>query len=169
VGNRRGRSKSFLVMQGYSGLGNEALARLNLPLRFSPALCLAGTVAGTVTRSWPLFAVLAIVALIGWLFPGGHPFDLVFNRLVRHALRGDPLPPNPAPRRSAFLMAVPFLGGAAVCFRLGADPLGYALAAFQLAGCATYVFTGLCLASWLYGMTVGRRISRGALESVRES
>lgn len=162
-------SKSFVLMQGYTDLGHEALARLNLRLRFSPTLCLAGTVAATATRSWPLFASLAIVALIGWLFPGGHPFDLLFNRAVRHALRTGPLPPNPPPRRSAFLIAVPVLGGAAMAFRFGAEPLGYTLAALQLAGCAIYVFTGLCIASWLYGMTVGRRNRPAPLESVRES
>lgn len=162
-------SKSFLLMQGYAGLGDEDVARLNLPLRFSPALCLAGTVAATVIRSWPLFGALATVALIGWLFPGGHPFDVLFNRAVRHALRTGPLPPNPPPRRSAFLMAAPVLGGAALAFRFGAESLGYTLAALQLAGCATYVFTGLCIASWLYGMTVGRRNRPAPLESVRES
>lgn len=164
-----GFSKSCLLMQGYANLGDENLARLNLRLRFSPALCLGGTIAGTLTRSWPVFGALAIVALIGWLLPAGHPFDLLFNRVVRPLVRGDALPPNPPPRRSAFLMAVPVLGGAALAFGLGAAPLGYTLAAFQLAGCAIYVLTGLCVASWLFGTTLGRPVRWAVIRLVRES
>lgn len=144
-----------MVQEGFGRLESGELARLDLPLRFSPALCLGFTTVGIVTRSPVVFALLASVAAVG-AATRRHPFDFIWEWLVRPVVAGPHLPKAPRPRRFAFIMATPVLAAAAVSLALGAEVLGLALAALQLAGCAAYVFAGWCGASLVYN-TLFRR------------
>jgi len=119
---RRGR----LASEGCGRLYDAELARVALPLRFTPGLCL-------------LAAVAAIAGAAR-----RHPFDLLWKHIVRPAVGGAHLPRARCPRRSALVTATPVLGGAGLSFALGAEALGFGLAILQLSGCAAYVFTGRC-------------------------
>jgi uncharacterized protein DUF4395 len=148
--------RSSLDLQGFTCLDDETKARANLPLRFTPALCLSATVAGAVLASPVVLGALAAAAGMALLLPGGHPFDYLYNYGVRFWVAQPRLPRNPRPRRFAFIMAIPVLGTSALAFALGAPILGYLLAAIQVAGCLTYVATGFCVASWMHSRLVGR-------------
>ena len=138
--------RQCMVEEGFGRLDDAQLARLDLPLRFSPALCLAFTTIGVVSRSPVVFGLLASVAAVGAI-TRRHPFDFVWEGLVRPAVAGPHLPKAPCPRRFAFTMGTPVLAGAAVSLALGAEALGLGLAGLQMAGCAAYVFAGWCGAS----------------------
>lgn len=147
-----------MVQEGFGRLDDEQLARLDLPLRFSPALCLAVTTLGILTRSPVVFGLLAPVAAVGAV-TRRHPFDFIWERLVRPVVAGPHLPKAPCPRRFAFIMATPVLAGAAVSLALGAEALGLGLAVLQFAGCAAYVFVGWCGASLVYNKLFRRSAS----------
>lgn len=138
--------RECLVHEGFGRLDDAQLARLDVPLRFSPALCLLGTATATLTGSAGLFAILATLAATAAV-TRRHPFDFVWDWLVRPAVHGPRLPKAPCPRRFAFIMATPVLGGAALAFAVGAPAIGFGLAVLQMSGCAAYVLTGWCGAS----------------------
>jgi hypothetical protein len=144
-----GFRRQCLVQEGFGRLDDVELARLDLPLRFTPALCLVATAAGIVTRNAVVFGLLAALAATG-AATQRHPFDLIWEYVVRPPVDGPHLPEAPRPRRFAFVVATSVLTGAALGLTLGLEPLGRGLAGLQLVGCATYVFAGWCGASLLH-------------------
>jgi hypothetical protein len=143
-----------LLRQGFVDLDEQALRRVDWPLRFTPALCLTLTAIGTVAGSAWLLGALALMAGVATLGIT-HPFDLVWERVVRPVVRGPQLPRTPAPRRFAFVMATPVLSAAAASFAVGATAVGVAFGTLQMAGCALYVSTGWCAGSFLHEKLFG--------------
>ena len=143
-----------LLRQGFVGLDEQALRRLDWPLRFTPALCLTLTAIGTVAGSAWLLGALALMAGVPTLGVA-HPFDLVWERVVRPVVGGPQLPRTPAPRQFAFVMATPVLSAAAVSFAVGATAVGVAFGTVQMAGCALYVTTGWCAGSFVHEKLFG--------------
>jgi hypothetical protein len=141
--------RQCLVQEGFGRLDDAQLAQLDLPLRFSPALCLGLTAIGIATRNPVVFGLLATLAATGAI-TRRHPFDLVWEYLVRPAVGGPHLPKAPCPRRFAFAMATVVLTAASLSLALGGEALGLSLAAPQVAGCAAYVFAGWCGASLVH-------------------
>ncbi len=117
-----GFRRQCLVQEGFGQLTDAELARLDLPLRFTPALCLVATAARIATGSAVVFGVLAALAATA-AAARRHPFDFVWEYLVRPAVGGPHLPKAPRPRRFAFMMAAPLLTGAALAVALGAIKL----------------------------------------------
>ena len=144
-----------LDAQGFVDLDDEAKATLDLPLRFTPALCMAATVVGVLLHSPVIVGTLAATAAASLVGSQGHVFDVLYNHGVRRLTGGPRLPRNPAPRRLAFLMATVMLTATAVAFAVGLRTLGSVLGTVQIVGCATYVFTGFCIGSWLHGKLFG--------------
>ncbi|MDQ4097273.1 MAG: DUF4395 domain-containing protein [Actinomycetota bacterium] len=144
-----GFRRQCLVQEGFGRLDDAQLAQLDLPLRFSPALCLGLMVIGIATRNPVVFGLLAALAAIGAI-TRRHPFDLVWEYLVRPVVGGAHLPAAPCPRRFAFVVATPVLTAATLSLALGREALGLSLAALQVAGCAAYVFAGWCGASLVH-------------------
>ena len=147
--------RACLVSEGFGRFDDAELRRLNAPLRFTPAICLLGTAAAIATRSPGLLLVLAAAAATA-VATRRHPFDLLWEYIVRPAIGGPHMPKAPCPRRFAFVMATPVLTGAGLSLALGAEAFAFSLAALQLAGCATYVLTGWCGASVVYRKFVRR-------------
>lgn len=88
-----------LEAQGYVGVGSHALAQIQFGLRFSPALCALGTAIGTALGSAPVLLFMMATAVAGAAAPR-HPFDLLYNGAVRHALGKPPIPRNGLPGAS---------------------------------------------------------------------
>jgi hypothetical protein len=86
---------SNLATQGYRISGEQARA-LRYGLRFPTALCLALVVVGLAQSALMIALLVPIGGVAGWT--SRHPFELLWNRGLRH-LGGKPkLPPNPARR-----------------------------------------------------------------------
>lgn len=141
--------RQCLVQEGFGRLHDAELACLDLPLRFSPALCVGMTATGIATGNAVVFGLLAVLAAIA-AATRRHPFDFVWEHLVRPLVGGPHIPKAPCPRRFAFVIATPVLAGAAVSLALGAEVLGLGLAVLQVAGCTAYVLAGWCGASLVY-------------------
>jgi hypothetical protein len=141
----------WLIMQGYGGLSAEQRRAISLGLRLTTGACLAGVVAGLITRSPAIFLILAAVAAVAGLTPR-HPFDAIWQYGVRHLVRGPALPPNPPQRRRPFLLAAPWLLGLGILYAAGADTWGVVLGLPFVASCTLVTATHYCLPSRLLAM-----------------
>ena len=138
-----------LESQGCIGVGEQALRDIQSGLRFAPALCGAGIAVGTVLASPWVLGFMMLTALIGAATPR-HPFDLLYNHAVRHAISKPAIPRNGAPRRFSCAVGTVWLAGTIGAFLLGWDVAGYVLG-LSMAGMALFVaVTHICLPSLVY-------------------
>ncbi len=155
-------SRGCLTMQGYGSLSDGERRSLWLGLRFSPVLCLTGIALGTALASPALLLAMAVTAGVGGFVTAKHPFDYVYDAVLRPLLGGPSVPPSPAPRRFACQMATPWIAGIAVAFWAGAPTLAWVLAVPLLLVAATNTATNWCLPSLIYGLLHRRQASEAA-------
>jgi Domain of unknown function (DUF4395) len=151
-------SRGCLTMQGYASLSEDERRSLWLGLRFSPILCLTGIALGTALASPVLLLAMAVTAALGGFVTAKHPFDYVYDAVLRPLLGGPSVPPSPAPRRFACQMATPWIAAIAVAFWAGAPTVAWALAAPLLMVAAANTITNWCLPSLIYGLLHRRQV-----------
>jgi Domain of unknown function (DUF4395) len=134
-----------LTTQGYRLSAGERRG-LWLGLRFPTGACLALVIAGVALESVPILLVASGIGLIAG-FTRRHPFDLVWNHAVRHALRMPALPPNPPRRRHGFKLAAGWLLTVAGLFAAGLTTAGVVLGLAMVAACSAVTLFNLCLPS----------------------
>jgi len=138
-----------LAVQGYC-LSPEKSRALRVGLRFPTALCLALVVIGLALQSAILIlALVPIGAIAGWT--RRHPFDLLWNHVLRYLSGAPELPPNPTPRRHAFKLATVWLLAVGVLFAVGQSTAALALGIVLVGVCALVTATGFCIPSTLLG------------------
>lgn len=145
-------SRGCLTMQGYGSLGDGERRQLWLGLRFAPILCLAGIATGVVLASPAVLLGMAATALLGGFMLANHPFDHLYNRVLRPLLGGPSVPPSPAPRRFACQLATVWVAAIALAFLLGAPTVAWVLAVPLLLAGASASTTNWCLPSFIYGL-----------------
>jgi hypothetical protein len=67
-------TRSCLNLQGYEALDDEAKARYQWALRFTPGVCTLLVLIGLIRQSPAWLWTLAAVALMGALLPQSHPW-----------------------------------------------------------------------------------------------
>lgn len=149
-----------LTTQGYC-LTDDERSRLALGLRFSTGTCLLLVITALALESPVILFALTSVGLVAGLTPR-HPFDLVWNQVVRHVAGEPALPPNPTRRRHAFKVATVWLLAIATLLAAGATTLALVLGGLLVAACAAVTATNLCIPSELLALWE-RRIARTEL------
>jgi hypothetical protein len=144
---RSGWMDGNLDVQGYCLMPEESRA-LRWGLPFPTALCLALVVIGLALQSAVLILALVPVGVVaGW--SRRHPFDLVWNRGVRHLSGAPELPPNPRPRRHAFKLGAAWLLAVGVLFAVGQPTAALVLGGVLVAVCGLVTVTNFCIPSTL--------------------
>ena len=144
-----------LAVQGYCLRSDESHA-LRWGLRFPTALCLALVVTGLVLQSAILIlALVPIGAVAGWT--SRHPFDLIWNRGLRHLTGAPELPPNPTPRRHAFKLGTIWLLAVGLLLAVGQPTAALILGSILVSVCGVVTFTNFCVPSTLLGIWWRRR------------
>jgi len=138
-------------MQGYGALHDSERSKLWLGLRFSPALCFGGIALGTALASPVFLFAMAGAAFLGGFVTRKHPFDYLYDAVVRPVLGEPRVPRSPAPRRFACQLATPWIVAIAVAFLAGAGTVAWVLAVPLLVVAATVTSTNWCLPSLIYG------------------
>jgi hypothetical protein len=142
-----GWTQANLGVQGYC-LSKDEARSLRWGLRFSTALCLALVVTGLALQSTVLILALVPIGVVaGWT--RRHPFDLIWNRGVRHLSGVPELPPNPRPRRHAFKLGSVWLLAVGVLFAVGQPTAALVLGAVLLGVCGLVTVTNFCIPSTL--------------------
>jgi hypothetical protein len=162
IGRFASRSCAHLTMQGYGDLSAEERRSLWLGLRFSPALCLTGIALGAALASPALLLAMAVTAGVGGFLTAKHPFDYVYDAVLRPLLGGPSVPPSPPPRRFACQLATPWITAIAVAFGVGAPTAAWVLAVPLLVVATVNTITNWCLPSLIYGLLHGRQFEKAA-------
>lgn len=151
---------SNLEVQGYCLTAEQSRA-LRVGLCFPTALCLALVVTGLALQSAVvILALVPIGAIAGWT--PRHPFDLLWNRALRHLSGAPELPPNPTPRRHAFKLATVWLLAVGVLFAAGQAAAALALGIFLVGVRGLVTMTAFCIPSTLLGVWWRWRETSGA-------
>ena len=147
--------RNNIQAQGFCGLDDPTYAQINYPLRITPAICLTWVAVGTLLASPTILWALAPFAALGVILPG-HPFDVLYNRGLRH-LSGTPaLPPYGFRRRFGCALATIMISAAAWGFQAGMPVLANAAGWSLVAAVFVYVSTGFCIPSYIVGMFSGK-------------
>lgn len=92
--------KKRLYIQGYQNYSDKELNDYKYGIRFAYALCTTLAGLGLVFNSIPLLIVAAAVALASTMLPY-HPFDYLYNYVVRHLFSKPRIPHRTAQGRFA--------------------------------------------------------------------
>jgi hypothetical protein len=118
--------------QGFSGLSEEAFRGIEPWLRFTPFLTGLLAALGTLGEFSVVLFALAGVSVLGVVSPR-HPFDYLYQNLIRPLENSPPLPRSPGLRRLVYGFQAVVLGTAAWGFLAGysrlAHTLGWGIAA----------------------------------------
>jgi hypothetical protein len=136
--------------QGFGYLSNAAKSSAAGPLRFTPGVSISLIAIGLARQSPLWLGAMALVGLIGTLFPRGMPVDLLYNFGVRHLFHAAPLPPTPRPRRFSYFISTVLLACSALSFRYGFPVLGFIFGGAVCVAGAVLTATLWCLGSWFY-------------------
>jgi len=143
-----------LDIQGYACESDATLARTQLWLRMSPALCATIAAIGTALASPPILWGLMIFAGLGAVLTF-HPFDLIYNLGIRHITGTSELPRNGAPRRFACAMASVWLLATGGLFYADFDVAAYLLGCALVAVAALITVSHICIPSLVYRALFG--------------
>ena len=141
--------------QGFCGLSDQQVREFDGWLRFSPALCLLWVAVGVITASPTVLILLVPFALTGAIWDR-HPFDLIYDKVLRKVFGGSPIPSYGRPRRFACLMASVMISITALLFylefKIGASVLG----GVMITMATVNVMTGFCVPSFIYAFIFGQ-------------
>lgn len=151
------KERNRIEAQGFVGIEDETLRRINYWLRFSPAICMMWTAFGIVLASPLVLWALVPFALLGGVLRG-HPFDIFYNYGLRKIFKTPRLPRYGLPRRFACLLAGAMLMMAALGFQFGVPVVGYAFGGFLVTAAFVNVSTGFCVPSFIYGLIFGKAV-----------
>jgi len=140
--------RSNLTTQGYR-LSDAERRELSVGLRFSTGLCLTLVVAALALQSPVMVFALSGIGLVAG-FSARHPFDHLWNLVVRHVVGGPALPPNPPRRRHAFKIATVWLATVGVLLSTGATTAGLLLGGLLVAACGAVTVANLCIPSEMF-------------------
>lgn len=138
-----------LDIQGFEHVDDGALAPVARWLRLAFALCALLAAVGTILASPAVLLALAAIAALAAAFPV-HPFDLLYNHVIRRFTGTGPLPPRGAPSRFACGMGAVILVVAAWLFDAGHMVAGYALGGMLTAVAALVATMDICIPSLMY-------------------
>ena len=143
------KSQASLLQQGYICKTKE-LRSISNGLRFTPVVCMMLAMYGLYLQNPYFHYIIAALGIIPFWFPKGHPFDMLYNQVVRKIIQAPRLPPNPLPRRIACLMGGTMNIFIGVSFHLGNPVAAYIIGAMLIFLQLIVISTHFCLASYLY-------------------
>lgn len=153
---RNQAKRNFILQQGFEDPTPRVCPFQYSSLQFQPRIVFLWVLAGILSQSSVVFAVLCAVLWWNALLPKLNPFDALYNGTIGRRPGANRLGPAPAPRRVAQSM-----GGAFALITALLIHAGYGVAAYVFEGVflvATLALTlgGFCLGSFIYHLLSGR-------------
>ena len=139
-----------LFQQGFQRFSAKELKQLEWGLRFTPLVCSALTAYALYFQLPTLLFIVAGLGIWAFLFPAGHPMDLIYNHGIRHLFGAVKLPANPFQRRLACFSAGVMNVIAAVLFLSNMPTAALVVGGMLLFLQAIVIFTHFCTLSWMY-------------------
>jgi hypothetical protein len=158
-------AQSRLEAQGFVGLDLRRLVEVAPWLRFAPGLYAALLGLGALLASPPFMGALALVATCGAVMRA-HPFDLLYNDVLRYLTVTHPLPHQGAPRRFAWGVIALMTMAAGWALGSGHALYGYVLAGAVFAETCRWALTHYSLLSSFHALLFGRAREDGGHEVI---
>jgi Domain of unknown function (DUF4395) len=142
-------TKKRLMVQGYNCYSDAELSQHQFGIRFAYYLCDSLVLIGLLLSNLWILAAAMFIAFLGWLLPR-HPFDYLYNSVIRKMLDKPELPPRTKQVRFACGIATVWLAGTILLFHYGLFFLGYLLGGLLVAVATLVATTDICIPSMIY-------------------
>lgn len=139
----------FLKAQGYCGLSDTEISELAFGNRFAYIVCGSIVAIAVATAHVPTLIAMTIVAFLGIILPY-HPFDYIYNHVLRGMLNKPELPPRSKQLKFACVIATLWLIATTYLFYAGFAVAGYVLGGLLVAVAFIVSATDFCIPSMIY-------------------
>jgi Domain of unknown function (DUF4395) len=151
-----------LETQGYLGFTDSELNDFKFGIRFAYYLCGSLVVLGLVLANLKILATAMIIALFGTL-PPYHPFDYLYNYVIRHWANKPRIPPRSNQGRFACGIATAWLGGVIYFFYMDLTFWGYTMGGILVSIAALVSTMDICIPSMIYNFLFNRKAEHDRL------
>src|SRR4030095_7678261 len=147
--------RNFVLQQGLEASEPASCSRLSSALLFQPRIVGVILVAGAISQSAVVFALVAAVLWWCALLPRLNPFDAVYNLTLGSRPNAPQLGAAPTPRRFAQGMAATLCTAIAAAIAGELRITAWVLEALFLVAVAALAFGRFCLGSFVYHLVRG--------------
>jgi hypothetical protein len=145
-----------LHAQGYQNYSDQQLGDFKIGIRFAYGLCTILFATGLFLTSPKVLMVAATVAFLG-AFPPYHPFDYLYNYVVRHFIRKPKLPSRSNQGRFACGIASVWLTTIIFLIMGGNLMVANILGGLLLVVALLVTTTDICIPSMVYNFLFGSK------------
>lgn len=146
-----------LETQGYIGLTDSELNDFKFGIRFAYYLCGSIVILGLALTNLKILFATMIMALWGAI-PPYHPFDYLYNYLIRHLVNKPKMPPRSNQGRFACGIATVWVGGIIYLFYVGLNFWGYIAGGILVLIAALVSTMDICIPSMIYNFLFKKKI-----------
>ena len=140
-----------LKVQGYQGYSDAELSAFFFGNRFAFATCLTFLVIGVAAANIPLLISMSIISFGGIILPY-HPFDYIYNHLLRRVLNRPKLPSRSKQLKFTCTLATLWIIATAYLFYTGFTLAGYILGSLLISVAFLVSTTDICIPSMIYNL-----------------
>jgi hypothetical protein len=146
-----------LKEQGYGSFEDQTISELAYGIRFPYRLCAIVLFIGVSTANIPILLIMMVIAFFGVVLPN-HPFDYIYNYMLRKYMNKPKLPPRSNQLKFACLMATPWIGATIYLFLNEYMVAGYVLGSLLIGTASLVGTTDRCMPSKIYNYFLSKRI-----------
>jgi hypothetical protein len=143
---------NFLKAQGYCNLSDTEISELAFGNRFAYIVCVSILAVAVATVHIPTIIAMTIVAFLGIILPY-HPFDYIYNHLLRGMLDKPKLPPRSKQLKFACTIATLWLTATIYLFYAGLVTAGFVVGGLLVTVAFIVSTTDFCIPSMIYNFT----------------
>ena len=144
-----------LQIQGYLGYPDSSLNEFRHGIRFAYLGCASLVALGLLLQSNTLLLVAMVVAFLAAVLPQ-HPFDYLYNNVVRHWIGKPRIPKRTAQGKFACGIATVWLAGIILLLTYGLAAVAYILGGLLLAQAISVGTIDFCIPSLIYNSLFGK-------------
>ena len=138
-----------LKVQGYRDMSDGDISQLAFGNRFAYIVCSTILLVGVITANIPVLGTMMIIAFFGVVLPY-HPFDYIYNHLVRRVLDKPRLPRRSNQLKFACGVATIWIAATIYLFYYGFAMAGYIAGGMLFSVAFLVSTTDICIPSIIY-------------------
>ncbi len=140
---------NFLKAQGYCNLSDSEISELAFGNRFAYIVCGSIMAIAVATAHIPTLVAMTVVAFFGIILPY-HPYDYIYNNVLRGTLNKPKLPPRSKQLKFACVVATLWSIATTYLFYVGLVIAGYVLGGLLVTVAFIVSATDFCIPSMIY-------------------
>jgi hypothetical protein len=155
--NIKPQTRKRFEIQGYQGYSDSELNDFKFGIRFAYYLCGSLVILGLVFTNLEVLVAAMIIAFVG-SFPPYHPFDYLYNYVIRHWIGKPKMPPRSNQGRFACRIATVWLGVTIYLFYTGNNIWGYFLGVALVMVAGLVSILDICIPSMIYNFLFKKKV-----------